>query len=128
MLRYYWKTNSNEAVISKKNIRRIEGGSWFSEEESNVRKVFYVSERIVLENGFLEVLKRLPEDFIQTPCWEEPVQEWSLHPSSPLYLHLSLGELQLLEIHPLQKEGLKELKELKERSRQVSCRDPFALA
>jgi hypothetical protein len=94
-----------------KYIRRLEGGWWFTEEiesspETNFEKrnAYEVIDRILFENTqdsdtIIEILNRLPDDFIQTPCWEEagPSQVWKQIVQQD---QSSLEVLQVLESGP----------------------------
>jgi hypothetical protein len=103
-----YDTNYFQTIQSTytKYIRRLEGGWWFTEEiesspDTNLEKrnAYEVIDRILFENNqdtnqnmnqdmnqnmnlehttVIEILNRLPDDFIQTPCWEEagPSQVW----------------------------------------------------
>jgi hypothetical protein len=104
MIRYYWRTNTNKPVISTKTIRRIDGGFWFSEEDTE-RNVYRVVKRECVSDGVIEILKNLPNDFIQLPCWDESPQSWSLHFLNPNYSIWSSGDqlvLQILQIPHIQ--------------------------
>jgi hypothetical protein len=120
MIRIYWNDNVlspayKEYQQQSKTIDRWEGGWWFAEEEQRQddssinRSAFQVVDRITLENDttcasgsqsasactktnlVIEVLKNLPSDFVQTPCWKEPKlpmlwKQLEVRDSATLYL------------------------------------------
>lgn len=108
MFRFYWNNNRNETEIYKgdgrehtliiQEIKRTNGGWWFSEETSEGRCVYEVIERTEIISGhYLELLKPLPPDFLQLPCWEEPLQHWKILRTEAQGSLKSLGDLQILE-------------------------------
>ena len=100
MYRFYMKTNRKKTGISQEVIR-TDGGWWFSEETSEGRLVYEVIERKEISPGHvLELLKPLPQDFLQLPCWQEAPQIWQVHQKVAQGVLMLLGDLQILEWWP----------------------------
>jgi hypothetical protein len=100
MYRFYMNTNRNETGILQEVIR-TDGGWWFSEETSEGRLVYEVIDRKEISPGHvLELLKPLPQDFVQLPCWQQAPQVWQVHRKEGQGGLRSLGDLQILEWWP----------------------------
>lgn len=109
MFRFYWKTNRKEEMEAETiTVKRLEGGSWFSEEfENNLRKTYKVRSRYADTLSVLEILDTMDDTFIGSqPCWQD---------SSPILwkflreeLDFSLWELPELQqqvlVGPLEKD------------------------
>jgi len=86
MIRIYWTQTStvDHATKSKQIVQRWEGGWWFSEEvDSSDRSTYQVVDRLdyteKMDGCFIELLKPLPSDFVESPCWKEATPMcWSL--------------------------------------------------
>jgi hypothetical protein len=94
------KSNRNDTGTLQEVIR-TDGGWWFSEETSEGRVVYEVIERKEVSPGhFLELLKPLPQDFLQLPCWQEAPLLRQVHRKEAQGWSGSLGDLQILEWWP----------------------------
>ena len=79
MFRFYWNGNRDDTQTHKEVVR-TDGGWWFSEETSEERLVYEVVERKEISpSHFLELLKPLPQDFLQLPCWKQEAVVWKVH-------------------------------------------------
>jgi hypothetical protein len=97
MFRCYWKSNKTYPIIKTKEISRIDGGYWFSEESDN-RKVYIIHKRINFPSGILEEFSLLDDNFINLPCWKDSTLDWKLHKQDQNVLLYSLNDYHVLEV------------------------------
>jgi hypothetical protein len=114
MIRIYCTKSTYESTISNMTpkhsiqVQRLEGGCWFSEETLDGNRATYrLQDRFMNQKGtIIEILSKLPDDFIEQPCWlHETLESWTCLREEESVVLWTIGDRLLLSF-PIQQRWL----------------------